>query len=115
MREIKFRTWSNKAKKYFYGYCAHECLTQQIVFDSKETCVGLGYDHISDGMVFEQFTGLKDKNGKEIYDGDIVKRWAGRSGVWVNEVIEFAKGAFLVASPCEIIGNIHKNPELLND
>lgn len=67
MREIKFRLWNSAgdASKYFYDRgIVMECLKQQ---------VSGSYNHERDGSVFEQYTGLHDKNGREIYEGDIVK------------------------------------------
>lgn len=73
-----------------------------------------------------QYTGLKDKDGKEVYEGDIIIQ-QGYSGK-TKMLVQFAKGAFttgkhrsscvdtrpmLIQARCEVIGNIHDNPELL--
>lgn len=108
MREIKFRVWhkSNKNMEYFTikdrNYYA---------FNDDGTA-----DEFYEVM---QYTNLKDKNGKEIYEGDILKdkyrtpgevQWHDTLGAW------FWDGGFewgMIENPLEVIGNIYENPGLI--
>ena len=66
-----------------------------------------------------QYTGLKDKNGKNIFEGDILSIWNDR-----NDVVVFEDGAFIMedteipmrfAIKFEVIGNIYDNPEFMKE
>jgi len=109
MREIKFRAWY---KNKFYFFSIGKLWTPDNIDMHDTLCI--------DGISFEQFTGLRDKNGKEIYEGDIIE---------IN-FLDDDKSIFLVEwivdqldsgwniTPCDlddstVIGNIHENNELL--
>ncbi|WP_261977333.1 YopX family protein [Lactiplantibacillus plantarum] len=86
-----------------------------------------------DNLVLEQFTGMTDMNGKDIYEGDIVHgydqepdRDDGYIGSSMTDVVNFKYGAFwigdswykvMVMTPpiVEVIGNVHENAELLEE
>ena len=111
-RELKYRVWyKNKyielinlrgEKSIYFSIYDLGFITQSI--DRKE-------------VVLEQFTGLKDKNGKEIYEGDIVKLWDGEPElvVWDNLIGAYEPLSWEIfdTDECEVIGNIHENLELL--
>lgn len=106
-----------------------ECLKQQVCYDNDISF--LPYNHIGNGLVFMQCTGLKDKNRKLIYEGDIVKFKFGngyRNGkveysqtIWSISNAKFINRAYIggalinMYSESEIIGNIYENPELLKE
>lgn len=82
----------------------------------------------ADEIYYMQFTGRKDKNGKEVYGGDIVKCVNEHIGVVEWEVHDacfnvtdyydssddYPTMAFIEGQPFEVIGNIYENPELIN-
>ena len=115
-REIKFRAWDGERMWDFFENTRYFISpTSGKVFDTK-------WGKFLDWKLM-QYTGLKDKNGKEIYEGDIVQHTNGWTGViiwnqddcaFISESIHDKKEtAWLAEDIQEIIGNIYENPELL--
>jgi len=122
-REIKFRAWD---KKY------NEMLNDVEIVYHAERITGGEANAVNpkmDRFVLMQYTELKDKNGVEIYEGDIVQYINGfgdkvdAEGVDMKFEVEYEECCFVCDGVClssymadiEVIGNIHENPELLKD
>lgn len=110
MRPIKFKVWSRVSNRWAEA---------GILLSTNGGIFELSSDS---GDMFLQFTSLIDKNGKEIYEGDIVKReldFGDRpTEVTFNHGAFFAGGHFLgifMPEVYEVIGNIYEHPELLLD
>jgi len=126
MREIKFRAWDTRIKKLWQveelSWCdpcfivANPSLEYMDVQDRD-----FRTKRCPDDIKLMQYTGLKDKNSKEIYEGDILQ-WCNTTIVKTKWVVESTNGGWypfieqmLTNRPSgfEVIGNIYENPELL--
>ena len=109
-REILFRGKSDNygwVNGYFLDNHEGECFIQNIDIHGK--CM---INVIPDSV--GQFTGITDKNGVKIFEGDIVKDWADTRAIKF-EIYDNYQGYDLEPDDidCEVIGNIHDNPELI--
>ncbi|WP_339124336.1 YopX family protein [Fusobacterium nucleatum] len=127
MREIKFRAW-HKEKKEIVNVEEIDFMNKVINYiyndyeNNRQEIRGAYFENIE----LMQYTGLKDKNNKEIYEGDILFESFGEK----YYKVVFENGSFraefegdfeehsfdlidVVAQGCEIVGNIYENPELL--
>jgi|SRR5579864_7831831 len=114
---IKMRIWDNANKCMLYAYEPDE----QGKREYYPFAFGIGFSHWKKESLSEPmlFTGLHDKHGAEIWEGDILS-WSGWKGVvfWDSHFAAWRANAIGSLGPIpdlEIIGTIYENPELLKE
>lgn len=126
-REIKFRAWHKDLKKMFkIGQITLEKGTWNFEPNDRDF-IGMSIP-FQPSFVLMQYTGLHDKNGKEIYEGDIVKITGSKEidiGKVIYEYNEFTVDVMnmdrfygrvqLLEKFTEVIGNVFENGDILND
>jgi uncharacterized phage protein (TIGR01671 family) len=125
MREYKFRGKRIDNGEWVYGYVYKDALIGCNILQTKPCLAAIMVDPSTAG----QYTGLHDKNSKEIYEGDIVKLCDTNPILFRVEIILARYGYKTVfkllddgtiaqcyfLDKCEVVGNIHDNPELLKE
>lgn len=119
----KFRAWLKKEKK-MDNYIDHISWLEDELY-----CIGDGITYMvsAEDLLLMQSTGLRDKNGKEVFEGDIVKMVKDvYSEPTYYEVVRHYGGAYRIESKqhgcelwlrhtdCEVVGNVYENKELLD-
>ena len=126
MRELKFRAWNLKNKQMWYDG-GHIDLSLSL--DGELYTNDAYYSPVKDEFIIMQYTGLKDVNGKEIYEGDVIRlrdsiaciehddKHTGFRFRWVDNQSHLGGTTWhegmLYVMEYEIIGNIYENPDIV--
>lgn len=117
----KFRAWDKKLNTFFPpdGDTWHfSIIGETTMFDLLNQYSIEDYNN----LIIEQFTGLQDKNGKDIFEGDLIRVCSDYD--YECEVVVYKENKFILEplgddwiywEKSEIIGNIHENPELMGE
>lgn len=129
MREIKFRAWINGGEDHNY----HHVMVYDLAFE-KYAPINKLLNDIKEGGVLMQYTGIKDKNGVEVYEGDLLK-WGNRIfkvcydnlfPQFLAIMVAWSDGSEMLDEDhkelpmydgmehCKVIGNLYENRELLS-
>lgn len=131
MKEPKFRIWDKSNKVFFYidfadnylraenaSRVSDECMPHLVGLPRgimKETCQSFSFFFMHrDNYIWQQFTGLKDINNKDIYDGDILEDDNGIGYVYYNNGCFWVDDMWLydLAHCNKVVGNVFENPDL---
>ncbi len=119
MRAIKFRAWDKDLKCWYNDFC-------HLVICLDGTPINMQNGESLSTYELSQFTGLRDKNGKEIFEGDIVSLGCYGEAKGYPAQVVFQSGCFtfdcidgsgwmtwVEVDEIKVIGNIYENPELI--